>query len=191
MTFSHPSKDDPEIVLSAPSAPLLAATAPIPSAPGPYAPVSMPVATPLGPPASRPTAAAATAALQGNRKIEKSTNPDGSLAVKVTAAKTLPNGSREITIEYFQIPAHMASSASAGIDAGEPPSGLYLTKMEQRTLPAGTGQAPSSASPRPTTSYPTAGNAAPLQQPTNHDSSSQESLGFMESLDAFVAVIWP
>ncbi|EJK65036.1 hypothetical protein THAOC_14166, partial [Thalassiosira oceanica] len=90
----------------------------------------MPVATPLGPPASRPTAAAATAASQGNRKIEKSTNPDGSLAVKVTAAKTLPNGSREITIEYFQIPAHMASSASAGIDAGEPPSGLYLTKME-------------------------------------------------------------
>mmetsp|Transcript_1900 Transcript_1900/g.4594 ORF Transcript_1900/g.4594 Transcript_1900/m.4594 type:complete len:395 (+) Transcript_1900:221-1405(+) len=180
MTFSHPSKDDPEIVLSAPSAPpsapLLAATAPIPSAPGPYAPVSMPVATPLGPPASRPTAAAATAASQGNRKIEKTTNPDGSLAVKVTAAETLPNGSIKITIEYFQIPAHMASSASVGIDAGEPPSGLYLTKMEQRTMPAGTGQAPSSASPRPMTSYPTVGNAAPLQQPTNHDQSEHPDL---------------
>mmetsp|Transcript_35544 Transcript_35544/g.81281 ORF Transcript_35544/g.81281 Transcript_35544/m.81281 type:complete len:393 (-) Transcript_35544:141-1319(-) len=159
--------DDPEINLGAePSAPPLAATASaIPVASALH---SLPVATPLGPPAPPAAAAQSSAASHGNSTIEKTANPDGSLSVKVTTTNTLPNGLREVTIEYFQIPTHMASSVSAGIDAGEPPSGLYLTKMEQQTLPPGTSQVPSSANPRPTTAYPMAGNAAPVQQPANH-----------------------
>ena len=117
-------------------------------------------------------AAQSTAASNGNSTMEKTANPDGSLSVKVATTNTLPNGSGEITTEYFQIPAHMASSVSARIDVGEPPSRLYLTRKEQRTLPAGTSQSPSSASasPHPTTAYPVAGNAVPLQRPSNqHD----------------------
>ena len=163
--------DDPEINLGAePSAPPLGATASIPVASALHAPAPMPVATPIGPPAPPAAAPQSSAAAHGNSTIEKTANPDGSLSVKVTTTNTLSNGSSEITIEYFQIPAHMASSVSAGIDAGEPPSGLYLNKMEQQTLPPGTSQVPSSASPHPTTAYPMAGNAVPLQQPTNqHD----------------------
>ena len=162
--------DDPEIILGAePSAPpQLAATASIPVASALHAPVPVPVATPLGPPVPLAVAAQSSEASHGNSTIETTANPDdGSLSVKVTTTNTLPNGSGEITTEYFQIPAHMASSVSAGIDVGEPPSGLYLTRKEQRTLPAGTSQSLSSASPHPTTAYPVAGNALPLQRPNN------------------------
>ena len=177
MTVTGKSNDDPEINLWAePSAPPLPATASIPVASALHAPVSTPVATPLGKPAAQP-AAQSSAASNGNRTIEKTANPDGSLSVKVTTTNTLSNGSREITIEYFQIPAHMASSASAGIDAGEPPSGLYLTKMEQQTLPPGTSQVPGSASPHPAAAYPMAGNAAPLQQPTSQHATPFEQPG--------------
>ena len=70
----------------------------------------------------------------GNGSIERSTNPDGSLAVKViTTTRQQQTGYNEITTEYFHIPSNMANTVLLTLAAGVPPSSLYRTNMNTRT----------------------------------------------------------
>src|SRR5210317_2318887 len=87
------------------------------------------------------TAVPATATFnEPNKNIERTTNADGSLSVTVTTTTIQPNGYRNVTIEYFYIPASMAGTVAMSIDStGDPPSSLYMTKMEEQVLPPGTG----------------------------------------------------
>mmetsp|Transcript_24133 Transcript_24133/g.52071 ORF Transcript_24133/g.52071 Transcript_24133/m.52071 type:complete len:363 (+) Transcript_24133:148-1236(+) len=139
--------DEPEIVLGgddpAPSAPPAfasmtgdgrppTATAGLPTAIG--TPISLPTAT--MPP---PSAAATTTTTSSGGNIERTTNSDGSLSVKITTTTPQPNGYREVKMEYFHIPADVATAVNISLDNGDPPSSLYMTKMEQQILPPGTG----------------------------------------------------
>ena len=72
-------------------------------------------------------------------EIERFFFADGSLSVKITTTTIQPNGYRDVQIEYFHIPTDMASAIGMSLDHGDPPSQLYLTKLEQQTLPPGTG----------------------------------------------------
>eukprot|EP00581_Thalassiosira_minuscula_P004240 CAMPEP_0183745388 /NCGR_PEP_ID=MMETSP0737-20130205/66216_1 /TAXON_ID=385413 /ORGANISM="Thalassiosira miniscula, Strain CCMP1093" /LENGTH=373 /DNA_ID=CAMNT_0025981051 /DNA_START=63 /DNA_END=1184 /DNA_ORIENTATION=- len=147
--------DDPEIVLGGNNREYPEASAPpaTGSATGLRLPtaIATPVVATAPPPTAPPQQPAATTSSGGN--IERTTNDDGSLAVKITNTTTQPNGYREMKIEYFFIPASMVSTVELSLDAGIPPSNLYLTKMEQQTLPPGTGPAMS----RPPSAYPTPG----------------------------------
>ena len=107
------------------------------------------------------TAVPATAfASDPNKNIERTTNSDGSLMVKVTTTAPQTNGYREVTIEYFYVPANMAGTVIMAMDAtGEPPSSLYMTKMEQQVLPPGTPEVVSHA-PTPVASAPVASTTA-------------------------------
>ncbi|KAK1733903.1 hypothetical protein QTG54_015430 [Skeletonema marinoi] len=83
------------------------------------------------------------------------------------------NGYRDVTIEYFYVPANMAGTVIMSMDStGEPPSSLYLTKMEQQVLPPGTGEvmshAPSSA-PQTTGAATAVGGNNPVPQPYIHE----------------------
>lgn len=100
------------------------------------------------------TAVPATATFNDpNKNIERTTNADGSLSVTVTTTTIQPNGYRNVTIEYFYIPSSMAGTVAMSIDStGDPPSSLYMTKMEEQVLPPGTGTVVSHA--------PTAGATA-------------------------------
>jgi len=81
-----------------------------------------------------------------NIEIERVTNADGSLTVKATTTSRQSNGYMDVTIEYFYVPANMAGAVSMSMDStGEPPSSLYMTKMEQQVLPPGTGEVVSHA----------------------------------------------
>lgn len=68
---------------------------------------------------------------------------------KITTTTRRPDGSRDVKIEYFHVPANAAGSVEASLDRGDPPSSLYMTKMEQQLLPPETGAALS----RPPTPY--------------------------------------
>ena len=110
--------DDPEIVLgvdASPSAP------PLPTAAAVALPSAIPTTTNAG------------------GEIERFFFADGSLSVKITTTTIQPNGYRDVQIEYFHIPTDMASAIGMSLDHGDPPSQLYLTKLEQQTLPPGTG----------------------------------------------------
>lgn len=149
------SNEEPDIVVGA-----------YPSAP--------PIATAV------PATATATATFNDpNKNIERTTNADGSLAVKVTTTSRQPNGYRDVTIEYFYVPATMAGTVIMSMDStGEPPSSLYLTKMEQQVLPPGTGEVVSHAPSAPFTAGATAANAggggypAPQPQPYIHQNTA-------------------
>jgi len=145
-TMTRPAEDEPEIVLGAPSAP--PATASLTGLPTATAFATPAVATPVG----RPIENNSTTA---GGKIERTSNADGSLHVKITTTTTQPNGYREVKIEYFRIPANMAGSVNMQLNAGDAPSNLYMTKMEQQTLPPGTGEVVS----RPPSAYPTSNQA--------------------------------
>mmetsp|Transcript_42188 Transcript_42188/g.77115 ORF Transcript_42188/g.77115 Transcript_42188/m.77115 type:complete len:352 (+) Transcript_42188:248-1303(+) len=166
------SNDDPEIVLGgdpAPSAPPLSFR--VPSAP-PAMAMPTAVATPVStaPPPS-------TATNSSGANIERSTNSDGSLSVKITTTTPQPNGYREVKIEYFTIPANMASNVTMALDAGESPSNLYMTKMEQQVLPPGTGAVMSRPPTHPTTATVQPSTPGPSQYTANtqvHESSGSD-----------------
>lgn len=67
-------------------------------------------------------------------------------------------------IEYFHIPANMASTVTMSLDAGGSPSNLYMTKMEQQVLPPGTGAVMSRPPAYPTPGYTTTTTTAPPHQ---------------------------
>eukprot|EP00985_Skeletonema_marinoi_P011541 scaffold5490_cov148-Skeletonema_marinoi.AAC.1 len=121
------------------------------------------------------TAVPVTAFNNPNKNIERTTNADGSIAIKATTTSRRPNGYRDVTIEYFYVPANMADTVIMSMDStGEPPSSLYLTKMEQQVLPPGTGEVMSHAPSAPqTTTGATAaavgGGGNPVPQPYIHE----------------------
>ena len=143
-------------------------------------------------------ASAASTFNDPNKKIERTTNADGSLAVKVTTTSLQSNGYRDVTIEYFYVPASMAGTVIMSMDAtGEPPSSLYMTKMEQQVLPPGTGGVVSHAPSAPQTvgATATAGGGYPAPQPYVHHntavvggSSCEGGKGACVAI-AFVAVV--
>lgn len=114
---------------------------------------------------------AAAAFNNPNKNIERVTNADGSLTVKATTTSRQPNGYRDVTIEYFYVPANMASTVIMSMDStGDPPSSLYLTKMEQQVLPPGTGEVVSHApSVVPQATAANAGGANPPQPYIHED----------------------
>ncbi len=120
------------------------------------------------------TAVPASAAFNNpNKNIERTTNADGSLVVKATTTSRQPNGYRDVTIEYFYVPANMASTVIMSMDStGEPPSSLYMTKMEQQVLPPGTGEVVShapSAAPAATSGGAAGGGGNQVPQPYTHE----------------------
>jgi len=159
--------DDPEIVLGG-----IDDSAPAPSAP----PTS--ITSPLLPTAvATPVPAVAATATSSGGDIERTTNTDGSLSIKIITKTPQPNGYREIKIEYFTVPAGMASAVSISLDNGEPPSSLYMTKMEQQILPPDTESVISvpPAAPINTPAYPTPGAAAAGTAGTPNTNYEQES----------------
>lgn len=130
---------------------------------------------PSAPPIATAVPATAFNINNPNKTIERMTNADGSLTVKATTTSRQPNDYRDITIEYFYVPANMANTVIMSMDStGEPPSSLYLTKMEQQVLPPGTGapvsHAPSSIPQATTVTAATAGGGAtPAGQPYIHE----------------------
>ena len=89
--------------------------------------------------------------------IERTTQLDGSLSVKVTTITHQPNGYRDMTMEYFHIPSDMSGTVSMAMDvAGEPPSSLYRTNIQHQTLPPSSGE----VTPIPASEY------APVPAPT-------------------------
>ncbi|KAL7537406.1 hypothetical protein ACHAXR_007798 [Thalassiosira sp. AJA248-18] len=138
MTF--PSNDDREIVLGVD--PACSAPPATPTLTGGQTPVE----TTPPPPATTTTSSGGT--------IERSTNSDGSLSVKITTTTPRqPNRYRRVKIEYFHIPANMPRLLML-LDAGKPPKNLYRTNMEQRVLPPGTGVATILSHKPPTTTAP-------------------------------------
>eukprot|EP00986_Skeletonema_menzelii_P020432 scaffold31166_cov188-Skeletonema_menzelii.AAC.2 len=133
---------------------------------------------PSAPPIATAVPATAAATFNDpNKNIERTTNADGSLVVKVTTTSRQPNGYRDVTIEYFYVPASMAGTVIMSMDAtGEPPSSLYLTKMEQQVLPPGTGEVMSHAPSAPVTAgatgATTAGGGYPAPQPYVHENTA-------------------
>ena len=126
------TNDDPEITFGGMD------NDPLPSAPPATASMidnNLPTATAIGSPlVSSPTTT--TSSSGGN--IERTFNDDGSLSIKITTTTSQPNGYREVQIEYFHIPSNMVDSVSLSLDAGNKPSSLYLTKVENQLLPPGT-----------------------------------------------------
>jgi len=129
------------------------------------------------------TAVPATAVAIGNKNIERTTNADGSLTVKATATSCRSNGYRDVTIEYFYVPANMAGTVIMSMNStGEPPSSLYLTKMEQQVFPPGTGEvmshAPSSAPQTTTAAAASASGGNPVPQPYIHEDAVERRSGY-------------
>jgi hypothetical protein len=84
--------------------------------------------------------------------IERTTNSDGSLCVKVTRITTQDDGYHNVRIEHYKIPTSVANSAMQSMDiTGMAPSSLYMTKIEDHRLPPGANvaEALSSLSPQP------------------------------------------
>lgn len=76
--------------------------------------------------------------LPDGSNIERTTNSDGSLSIKVTKTTTESDGWRSTRIEEYVVPANMAQTVTQSIDmAGEAPSSLYLTKIEDHRTPPG------------------------------------------------------
>ena len=140
------------------------------------------------------TAVPATAfASDPNKNIERTTNSDGSLMVKVTTTAPQTNGYREVTIEYFYVPANMAGTVIMAMDAtGEPPSSLYMTKMEQQVLPPGNSEvishAPTAAAPAAVTAASGGGGYNPTPQTYTIESSNSGSKRACGICCAFVLV---
>eukprot|EP00985_Skeletonema_marinoi_P011543 scaffold5490_cov148-Skeletonema_marinoi.AAC.3 len=150
--------DEPDIIVGGPSAPPIATEVPA----GGDDPLAAPMAT----------AVPVTAFNNPNKNIERTTNADGSIAIKATTTSRRPNGYRDVTIEYFYVPANMAGTVIMSMDStGEPPSSLYLTKMEQQVLPPGTGEVMSHAPSAPQTTGAAAavGGNNPVPQPYIHE----------------------
>lgn len=122
-------------------------------------PVSLPTAS--APPPIAAAAIVTTTSSGGN--IERTTDSDGSLSVKITTTTPQPNGYREVRVEYFHIPSGMASAVSMSLDNGDPPSSLYMTKMEQQILPPGTGAVMSRPPATTTSAYPNPGHTSTAQ----------------------------
>ena len=93
------------------------------------------VATPVGEPSNLSHRGTFNVSQNGNTTFERTTNPDGSLSVKVTTTEPRPDGHRTRTLEHYHVPPVAAVSVSIGLDAGETPGGIYLKKREQFTLP--------------------------------------------------------
>jgi len=158
--------DEPDIIVGGPSAPPIATAVP---AGGDSSAAPMATAVPV------------TAFINPIKKIERTTNADGSIAIKATTTSRQSNGYRDVTIEYFYVPANMADTVIMSMDStGEPPSSLYLTKMEQQVLPPGTIEVMSlapSSSPQTTTGATAAAAAVgggrnnPVPQPYIHEDS--------------------
>lgn len=104
----------------------------------------------------------------GNGTIERSTNPDGSLAVKViTTTRQQQTGYNEITTEYFHIPSNMANTVLMTLAAGVPPSSLYRTNMNTRTETISTPiNATAIAPPTPAATTTTTTQSSPNNYPT-------------------------
>mmetsp|Transcript_20194 Transcript_20194/g.30739 ORF Transcript_20194/g.30739 Transcript_20194/m.30739 type:complete len:153 (+) Transcript_20194:16-474(+) len=120
--------DEPDIIVGGPSAPPIATAVPA----GGDDPSAAPMAT----------AVPVTASNNPSKNIERTTNVDGSIAVKATTTSRRPNGYRDVTIEYFYVPANMAGTVMVMMSmdsTGEPPSSLYLTKMEQQVASVAAG----------------------------------------------------
>jgi hypothetical protein len=114
-----------------------------PSAPPP--PDNVPIATATAIPIVSATAVPTEPSNTGNQSssllpngsnIERITNSDGSLSVKVTKTSTQSDGYRSVRIEHYLIPTNMASTVIQSMDlTGEAPSSLYLIKIEDHRLP--------------------------------------------------------
>ena len=137
----------------------------------PSAPTAMAIAMPIS-----ATESAAAASVQqpsqatvplstGDGTIEYATNTsDGSLAVK-SVTTTQPNGYRNIETEYFHIPNHMANTVLMSLGAGNKPSSLYRTNMQQQILPP---TPPPSSAPATAIAIPPSGTQGHVSsQPNN------------------------
>ena len=104
----------------------------------------------------------------GNGTIHRSTNPDGSLAVKViTTTRQHQTGYNEITTEYFHVPSNMANTVLLTLAGGVPPSSLYRTNMNTRTETISTPiNTTAIAPPTPTPAATTTTQASPNNYPT-------------------------
>ncbi|KAL7554758.1 hypothetical protein ACHAWF_018289 [Thalassiosira exigua] len=151
---------------------------------GPAEPSAPPaVATAVATPVAATSTPAATTTTDGGI-VERSLNADGSLAVTITRTSPRPNGYRELTVERFHIPAGVAGTVGLSLDHGDPPSTLYMTRMEQQLLPPGTGPVvgrPPSNPPLPVPPgyAPVASDLAtpPVATPTALEGSSSSSDG--------------
>ena len=154
------TNDDPEITFGGMDDPL-------PSAPtASMIDNNLPTATAIG----SPLVSSPATTLSSDGNIERIFNDDGSLSIKITTTTPQPNGYREVQIEYFHIPLNMVDSVSLSLDAGNKPSNLYLTKMENQILPPGIGEVISSPPVVPTVTATTATTSTPIQhqEPVNN-----------------------
>eukprot|EP00804_Cyclotella_cryptica_P017480 CCRYP_017376-RA/>CCRYP_017376-RA protein AED:0.35 eAED:0.35 QI:0/-1/0/1/-1/1/1/0/286 len=110
--------------------------------------------------------------LPGGTSIERITNSDGSLSVKVTKTTTQDDGYHHVRIEHYRVPADMASSVIQSMDInGMAPSSVYMTKIEDHRVPPGgnldealTGSSPAAHS---TPGMPPGGGAGGGTTPIN------------------------
>ena len=118
----------------------------IPVASAPPAPIEdVPIASATAVPiVSATTVTGSTIATQPSQSasngstIERTTNVDGSLSIKVTKTISTSDGCRNLRIEEYRIPENMVETVIQSITmTGQAPSTLYLTKIEDHHLPPG------------------------------------------------------
>ncbi len=94
-------------------------------------PIAIPIAMAIPIAQSGPTSSSSNPSIV----MERNTNSDGSLSVKVTKTTSPPNGYRNVMIEHYHIPSSMVNTVRTSLDAtGEPPSSLYLTRTEETSM---------------------------------------------------------
>ena len=119
----------------------------------------------------------------GNGTLERSFNPDGSLAVKVITTTARHYQSKEITTEYFHIPSNIASKVMKTLDAGSPPRSVYRTNMNTRIEEAGSSSditPPINAQATPPTPTPPAIPPTTRSPPTTNNTAIND-LGYPQS----------
>ena len=129
----------------------------------------------------------------GNGTLERSFNPDGSLAVKVITTTARHDQSKEITTEYFHIPSNMASKVMKTLDAGSPPRSVYRTNMNTRieeaaagssdTPPINTQATPTPTPPATPTATTTTNNTGIRSPQSRQPSTPQEAEAAKEKKD--------
>lgn len=140
------------------------------------------------------------ASITDGTAIERTTNADGSLTVKVTKTITQSDGFRSIRIEEYQVPSNMAQTVIQSMDmTGEAPGSLYLTKIEDHRLPP--DQVAGSTVQAGSTAYPLAGPSAGVAAATGGAANTsttppvdyearQQCMKFCVLGGIFLAVFW-
>ena len=115
------------------------------SPPSPNAPPISDVAVPSAAATSEftmVTSTTATVIIDTPQKttIERTSHPDGSLAVQVTTIALRQDGHREVRTEHYHVPPEKDATEATllDIESGTDPSNLYLKTVDWQILPPGT-----------------------------------------------------